>query len=352
MLLPRKGLCSLGIWDILLTLSCEAEWNRREMYFLKYRAIVLAGAALCCALNISAEESQPASVSEQVKQLQHSSLAPRHQASRDNRMAAANRGANLHQYRSSDGSITFTNRPDKYNSKPSYERIDIKYSPISVPKSYRKLPKVSQYASTEIRSLVEYSANHYRVDPDLVLSVIKRESNFNADAVSHAGACGLMQLMPGTAQDMGVTDIFDPAQNIEGGTQYLAKMLELFNGDTRLALAGYNAGPENVKKYGGIPPFEETRNYVRLVMETYTGVQTNGDVFRNRYYAKIRGGSGSAKPRPPVVANTGRFVVHFHSGLTQAADKVTDKDPYYYIEFRNRTYPVRKDLVAKIENGA
>ena len=347
-----RGLCACGFYGILLTLSRTAKTSGGR-HGLKRRVIVLAGAAMFFAVQLHAEETPVPSVAEQVKQLQRSSLAPRHQESQERRLAAAGRHSanNLHQYRSVDGTITFTNRPEKYDTSARYERIEIKYDPISVPKAYQKMTKTSRYASSSVRSLVERYASNWHLDPDLVLAVIKRESNFNADAVSSAGACGLMQLMPGTAQDMGVTDIFDPAQNIAGGTQYLAKMLELFNGDIRLALAGYNAGPENVKKYGGIPPFEETKNYVRLVMQEYTGIQSGGDTYRNSYYAKVRGGTASTVRRP-VAPNPGRFVVHFHSGLTQAADKVTDKDPYYYIEYRNRTYPVRKDLVAKIENGA
>ncbi|HEY3265994.1 MAG TPA: lytic transglycosylase domain-containing protein [Armatimonadota bacterium] len=112
--------------------------------------------------------------------------------------------------------------------------------------------------------IADASARH-GVDPAILRSVIKAESGFNPKAVSSAGAQGLMQLMPATARALGVADSFDPAQNIDGGARYLRHLLDKFGGNTSLAVAAYNAGPGSVEKYGGVPPFAETREYVQRV---------------------------------------------------------------------------------------
>src|SRR5687767_1980481 len=113
--------------------------------------------------------------------------------------------------------------------------------------------------------IIEKAAHTHGVDSDLIHAVIQTESMFNPRAVSPVGAQGLMQLMPALQQDMGVEDPFDPAQNVMAGTQYLKKLLDRHDGDVALALASYNAGPGNVTKYKGVPPFKETRNYVKKI---------------------------------------------------------------------------------------
>jgi soluble lytic murein transglycosylase-like protein len=119
------------------------------------------------------------------------------------------------------------------------------------------------------------AAERNGLDPALLAGLIKQESGFNPNAGSPAGAQGLCQLMPGTARGLGVTDLHDPAQSIEGGAKYLAQQLKTFNGDVARALAAYNAGPGAVQRYGGVPPYAETQNYVRAVQANAASFRTS-----------------------------------------------------------------------------
>lgn len=121
----------------------------------------------------------------------------------------------------------------------------------------------------ELDTYFQKASATYGVDVNLLKSIAKAESSFQTDAVSKSGAMGVMQLMPATASGLGVSDAYNAEQNIMGGSKYIAQLLEQYNGDTSLALAAYNAGSNNVDKYGGIPPFTETQNYVKKVLSYY-----------------------------------------------------------------------------------
>ncbi len=135
----------------------------------------------------------------------------------------------------------------------------------------RAAPSVApaKLSSSELERIVKETAGRHRVDPALVRAVIQAESGGSPMAVSRKGALGLMQLVPGTAQKMGVNDAFDPEQNVDGGVRYLRMLLERYNGDLDKALAAYNAGPGAVDRAGGVPNFPETRAYVQKVTDSY-----------------------------------------------------------------------------------
>lgn len=138
--------------------------------------------------------------------------------------------------------------------------------PASAPEAAAKeLPP----AKVLVKNLIADAAARHRIDPDFVASVVKAESGFNPTAVSPKGAQGLMQLMPRTAASLGVENVLDPAANMEGGTRYLRQLLDQYDGDAVKALAAYNAGPQRVEQYGGVPPYRETRAYVARIVEDY-----------------------------------------------------------------------------------
>lgn len=138
-----------------------------------------------------------------------------------------------------------------------------------LPAGYQAPLEPAPVAPEQIDALVSQNAAAWQVDPSLVKAIIANESGFNANATSKTGAQGLMQLEPGTAASLGVRDSYDPAQNISGGTRYIKGLLERFHGDVHLAVAAYNAGPGAVEKYGGVPPYAETQNYVGNVLDSY-----------------------------------------------------------------------------------
>ena len=123
-----------------------------------------------------------------------------------------------------------------------------------------------QNSGSYLEQIFQKASDTYQVSKDLLKAMAKAESNFRADATSHCGAMGIMQLMPATAASLGVLDAYNPEQNIMGGAKYISQLLEKYNGNLAFAVAAYNAGSGNVDKYGGIPPFKETQGYVAKVL--------------------------------------------------------------------------------------
>src|SRR4051812_1882075 len=146
----------------------------------------------------------------------------------------------------------------------------------SVNPGYRGLAKGRQVTAAEIDKAIYDAAQTHNVDPNLVRALVKVESNFNAHAVSRKGAMGLMQLMPQTARTLNVSNPFDPRQNVDAGVRHLKDLLNSYNGDVQLSLAAYNAGQGAVARNNGIPPYSETRNYVKRITELYWNGATPG----------------------------------------------------------------------------
>lgn len=153
---------------------------------------------------------------------------------------------------------------------PSRQPLSWQQPHTDTPKLRDSARTTSRMQATQYDEMIERIAKEEGVDPKLIKAMMKQESAGNSGAISNKGAGGLMQLMPATAKALGVQDRFDPEQNIRGGTKYIAQQLKAFNGDVKLALAAYNAGPGAVKKYGGnVPPYKETQNYVAKIMGNY-----------------------------------------------------------------------------------
>ncbi len=145
--------------------------------------------------------------------------------------------------------------------------------------NYERLSQGRLVSAAAIDQAIEASASKHNVDPNLVRALVKVESNFNPTAVSRKGAMGLMQLMPSTARELNVSNPFDPEQNVDAGVRHLKRLLESFNGNVPLSLAAYNAGAGAVQRNGGVPPFAETRNYVRRITNLYgNGFQLSGPI--------------------------------------------------------------------------
>jgi soluble lytic murein transglycosylase len=189
-------------------------------------------------------------------------------------------GAAVYRYVDDRGVIHFTNQPEdeRFEWVPTSRNAFIDRA--------RKRRRIEIPEEDAYDQVILRAARNHRVEPALVKAVIAAESRFESTAVSRAGAQGLMQLMPNTAHTLGIRNSFHPVENVEGGTKYLREMLDRY-GDVRRALAAYNAGPEAVDRYGGIPPYRETRNYVIRVLNYYRGYY---EEFSQRARARSRNG--------------------------------------------------------------
>jgi len=177
--------------------------------------------------------------------------------------------ADIYRYEDDEGIVHFTDAPTD-------KRFKIFMRDIRKDKQLRTLLKMSRSVNpTEYDHIIKTCSDKYGVSASLIKAVIRAESGYNPNAVSHKGASGLMQLMPGTAKSLKVSNSFDPKDNVEGGVKYLRFLLDTFKGDVSLALAAYNAGLSKVAKYGGIPPYAETRNYVNKVLSYMNSYQAN-----------------------------------------------------------------------------
>ncbi len=177
---------------------------------------------------------------------------------------AAPANAEIFTYRDNNGVMVYTNIPTNNPRSRPLRRDDFTRSYRSTAQYFVDAAKRQEFAA-----LIETAASVCEIKPELVHAVVTVESGYRATAVSPKGAVGLMQLMPETARQYGVANRRDPQQNLRGGTRYLCDLLAQFNNDLSMALAAYNAGPNAVNRYRGIPPYEETRNYVDLVLDYY-----------------------------------------------------------------------------------
>lgn len=171
----------------------------------------------------------------------------------------------IYVYKLSDGSIRFSSKPPKNGQDAKV--FTAKSAKYSVYKGIRRGRGVGKLFTKAYRTQIQQAANEFSLPASLIQAVIHAESAFREKAVSRKGAQGLMQLMPAVARELRVKDPFQPSQNIMGGSKLLSELLDLYEGDKKLALAAYNAGQGAVERYKGIPPFPETQQYVRRVLE-------------------------------------------------------------------------------------
>ena len=174
-------------------------------------------------------------------------------------------------YKEKDGTVWFTNVKPSSQDSSRYKLIEVKGRETATKSCHGMTKEKLEKRAADYQKDIKAISSQYKVDPKLIKAVIRNESCFDKSAISSAGAEGLMQLMPATAKSLGVTDSFQPQQNIQGGVEYLSGLVKKYHNNLSLALAAYNAGPGAVAKYDGIPPYPETQKYVKRVMKSYRG---------------------------------------------------------------------------------
>jgi soluble lytic murein transglycosylase-like protein len=195
-------------------------------------------------------------------------------------------------YLTGDNSSSFVDVPSADIER--FEKDEIVIAP--------EAPKVAPPPVLTINQSISQAGEKHHIDPDFITSVVRAESGFHPRAVSPKGARGLMQLMPKTAADLGVKDSFDSNENVEAGTRYLRQLLEQFNYDAVKALAAYNAGPDRVTHYRGVPPYNETRNYVSRIVRDYNRKKVADDKLAKKQIAPVK--SATPHKKAALVADS------------------------------------------------
>ena len=232
-------------------------------------------------------------------------------------LATTTHAGQIYMYKDSNGSTLLTNRK---SADRSLTKVKVTYYPDSNIHSYRNwgnseasvLPSYSRNKNA-FDHIIQQAAQQHGVSEGLIKAVMHTESGFNVNARSPVGAQGLMQLMPATARRFNVSNAYDPHENIMAGAKYLAWLLKRFNGNTTLALAGYNAGEGNVAKYGGVPPFRETQDYVRRVTSRYSNLYANGvSASANNNAITANNNSNTQSQNAQVIAQSNNYTASNH----------------------------------------
>lgn len=277
-----------------------------------------------------------------------------------------------------EGVPTLTNQPNRYRRRAEFREVKFETRPILIAKSPDPVVLSGEHSRSHYFALARRYAELHGVDEAIVVAIIRVESNFDPKARSRMGARGLMQLMPATAAELNVRDIYDPEQNIAAGTLYLANMMKIFNDDIELALAAYNAGPGTVRKFGGIPPYRQTRNYVRRVQE-FARKYTNGDMEliplkRSKaiqhlaekgitpkdvppIYLKLLSAAApkiaeKVPPRPTPPPEIPRLMVYFTNGVVLSAKSARVDGYNYYLELDTTQLIVPRSHIRRIVRDA